>query len=448
MRRRALTLAGAALVGALPATATAHGPAPAALEVLSLRDGRPAIIRLNFGLAVAIPGDPEHFRYVCPGRWGEAERVPDVATLPDGRLVLPLTDGVWLGDAAGGVFAVAEAPEWRGQTPVGHATGDRTTLVTRDATGGRFWGVDAAAGAVRPEDTLPDVALDSAASAGPGALFAVGARPTPTLWHRDAAGLTSQTLEFDAAPQFLDLRGVDAVTAPGQVFLAASVADGVRLYETTDAGGEVSERLRAERALHGPVPLGDALIAVADGVVWHRPVGSADFTAGAPRAFTCLQAIGGRTFACLDRQLVELSGPASAPEASTFFSPTQLLGPEPGTGCDEQWLHFGAEAGLLRADAGEPDAGGSSDGTDAGTEADAEVVPAVFAGSGGGGTAGCGPAGPRPGPIGAALCALSGACLAALRRRPRSNFSRPRRSRKLPAIFRSDAQRTGRSQGG
>lgn len=444
MRRRALTVAGAALFGVLPATAIAHGPAPAALEVLSLRDGRPAVVRLNFGLAVAMAGDPEHFHYVCPARWGEAERVPEIAALPDGRLVVPLTDAVWLGDAVGGDFVSAEAPGWRAQTPVGHATGDRTTLVTRDATGARFWGVDTAAGAVRPEDTLPGVALDSVSSAGPAALWAVGARPAPTLWHRDAAGLASTPLALDAAPQFLDLRPVDAGAARGHLFLAASVADGARLFETTNAGGEVVERLRADRALHGPVPLGDALVAVADGVVWHRPAGAADFTAGEPRAFTCLQAIGGHTLACLDRQLVELSGPASAPEASAFFSLSQLLGPEPGTGCDEQWLHFGAEAGLLRADAGEP-----AESVDAGTVADAEVVPAAFAGSGGGGGAGgCGPAGPRPGPLGAVLCALSGACLAALRRRPRSNFSRPRRSRKLRAIFRSDAQRAGRSQGG
>lgn len=423
MRRHALTLAGAALLGVLPGAAIAHGPAPAALEVVSLREDGPAIVRLNFGLAVAIADDPDHFRYVCPGRWGEAERVPEVATTSEGGLVLPLSDAVWLGDGAAEGFATATAPAWRAQTPVGHALGARTTLVTRDATGARLWRVDAPAGAVTLEDTLPGVALDSAGAAGTAALWALGARPTPTLWHRDATGLTSRALALDPAPQFLDLRRV-APDEPAHLFFAASVADGVRLYETTNGGADVVERLRAERAVHGPVPLGDALIAVVDGVVWHRALGASDFAPGEPRAFTCLQALAGHTLACLDRQLVELGGPPAAPVTTPFFSLSQVLGPAPGTDCDEQWLHFGAEAGLLRADAGDR---APTVPADAGIEVDAAVDAAVVpAASGAAGAGGCGLGGPRPRPVGAGLFALSGACLAALRRRSRSNFSRPR----------------------
>jgi hypothetical protein len=96
-------------------------------------------VRLNFGLAVRNPDDPEHFRYICPGRWGEAERVPDIATTPEGALVVPLEDAVWIGDAEGLSFLRAEAPDWRAQTLLGHALGTRTTLVTRDATGARLW---------------------------------------------------------------------------------------------------------------------------------------------------------------------------------------------------------------------------------------------------------------------------------------------------------------------
>jgi hypothetical protein len=230
-------------------------------------------------------------------------------------------------------------------------------------------------------------------------------------------GVTSRTLGLEVSPQFLDLRRVDP-DDPAHFFFAASVADGVRLYETPDAGGEVVERLRAVRALHGPVPLEDALIALVDGVVWHRPPGASDFVQGEPRPFTCLQDIAGLAIACRDRQLVRLTGPASAPEASPFFSLSQLLGPEAGDECADQWLHFGAEAGLIRADAG-----AEAEPVDAGVEVevDARVVPAA---STGGGEGGCGLVGARDGAPGRAWLLLLGACLAALRRRTRSNFSK------------------------
>jgi hypothetical protein len=401
------------------APAAAHGPAPAALEVVTTSARQPEVVRLNFGLAVWNPDDPEHFRYVCPGRWGEAERVPDIATTPEGALVVPLEDAVWIGDAEGLSFLRAEAPDWRAQTLLGHALGTRTTLVTRDMTGARLWSVDAVTGLVTSEDALPGVTLDSAGAAGPTALWALGARPTPTLWRRDAGGVTSRTLGLEVSPQFLDLRRVDP-DDPAHFFFAASVADGVRLYETPDAGGEVVERLRAVRALHGPVPLEDALIALVDGVVWHRPRGASDFVQGEPRPFTCLQDIAGLAIACRDRQLVRLTGPASAPEASPFFSLSQLLGPEAGDECADQWLHFGAEAGLIRADAG-AEAEPVDAGVEVEVEVDARVVPAA---STGGGEGGCGLVGAGDGAPGRAWLLLLGACLAALRRRTRSNFSK------------------------
>ena len=51
------------------------------------------------------------------------------------------------------------------------------------------------------------------------------------------------------------------------------------------------------------------MIALVDGVVWHRPRGASDFVQGEPRPFTCLQDIAGLAIACRDRQLVRLTGP-------------------------------------------------------------------------------------------------------------------------------------------
>lgn len=404
---------------AAPAAALAHGAAPAALEVSSLRDARPHVVRLNFGLAVRIASDSEHFRYVCPRQWEEYNYVPSVGVLAEGGLVISRFEGPWIGDAQGCGFHALEAPAWEGQTFIAQAGRDPLFLVTRDANGSTVWRVTA--GPVLAVDaTLPDVKLDSIWPTERG-WRALGARPQPIVFTHDPHGTSEQPLDLPEPPQFLGLRAVDAQDTD-HFFFAANVEAGIQLFETRDAGATVALVLEAAERLHGPVALDDGLAAVVDGTWHHRAAGAGAFSRGGASDFTCLHAVEGAVFACLDRNLVTLSGPAAAPRSAPAFSLRDLRAPEPACpgepetarACAEQWLHFAGEAGL--SGTGDDDAGPGA--TDAGRDAGV-VGPSKSGGDGGCGT--------RPGPARGPLPALLGALFWPLRRRFVRALSMPSR---------------------
>ena len=427
MRRHALSVAASVGVGlGLAGPAFGHGPAPAALEVLSTDQAGAVAVRLNFGLAVRKAGALGHFRYVCPGMWRQDETVPPMGRFADGSFVVPLPNGPRVGDASGCGFAPLEAPDWADQTFISQAGREPVWLVTRDETGSSLWAASGAAGqgSVRRVEFFAEVKLDSVSVSGDGALWLLSARPIPRIFRRTDAGLTSRELALGVAPQYLSLRWQDA-SDPAHFLFAANIDEGVRLFETADAGERVTERLRATERLHGPVSFGASLVASADGVWQTRGPGEASFVAGAAAPFTCLQSIDGLTLACLDRQIVRLEGAAARPNATPFFELDALDGPEAGCPaepsaaltCEQQWLHFGGEAGLARRDAGQSPVQSDAGGDATVVKPSAEPVD----------DSGCGVLRVAKGGGSTAWWALALMFVRRIRRHPRSNFSNPSR---------------------
>ncbi len=432
---RAILLVGA--IVARPDLAHAHTTAPAALDVVSVRDGEPEVVRMNFGLAIRKASDPQHFRYICPGQWGEVDAVPSMAAFTDGRLLVPLFGTVYTADAGGCAFTRLPVAGWAGQTPVSLAGQGPIHVLTRDDAGSTLWVFDATEDGVVPLDrqSFPDVKLDAVIEAPGGVQYLASARPTPVLYRRAPDGTTPQGLAgLDAGerPQYLDPRAVDPGDG-GHLFLAVNVRSGVRLYETRDAGATVAQVLSAGESILGPVSIDGGLLAVADGVLQvrgpderaFRPVAADGATTTQP--FTCLQTVGGQVLACRNREIVHLSGPAEAPVASPAFSFVDLQGPEPGcpqnpglvATCQDQWLHFSSEVALFAFDGGVPPSTGDA-AVDAGRSDAAAVVEVAGHPRGGGG---CSTA--PPGEQGTAWGLAGLTMLPLVRRRARRTFKSP-----------------------
>lgn len=323
--------------------ARAHGPAPAALSAVGpVVAEAPAVVRTNIGLAVSRDGA---WRYGCPALWGAEESFPPVVR-GAGPLAVAHDGVLYRGD--GCAFEGVVMAGWSG-TQIAHVPG---WVVERRGDDTVLW--ETGEGATVAE-VFEGMRYDSARLDGDGALWLAGARPAPMLW-RAGAGAWRPELG-GAEPQFLDLRGVGEA-----VVMSAAVADGTVLLESGDGGQRFEETLRAGVSVHGPVGYGGGRIALADGVLFSDP--GDGFEAGPERGWTCLQALGDTAFACADRGLARITGPLEAPEAVAVFAMDDLVGLADGcppddalrVECERQWLHFGAEAGLVRFDAGPTDA--------------------------------------------------------------------------------------------
>jgi hypothetical protein len=332
--------------------ALAHGPAPAPLEVLTLHaDGRPDAVRTSIGLSTGWRG---HARYVCAGAWEGEVEAPPMAALPDGRLVVGARSGVWLGDASGCVFE-----------PVGGFDADRIDALVAGAEG--VWvlardGGDSALlrvnsdGGLTEQARFADRRLDGGALDSNGRLWVAGASPEPAAGPVD--GPLDPLTGLLAQAQFVQVR-----SAGDRLFLTASVGAERVLAERTE--GIWTPRIRVDGAvgIHGPVVLDGETVAVAAGELWVQG-GDGAFTV-APDGlvgWTCLQQVGERVLACADRGLVDVSGPAHAPDIAPAWSLSSILGVDPACPtrpevrelCEQDWLHFAGEAGLYRFDAGAP----------------------------------------------------------------------------------------------
>ena len=359
LSRRALLAA----VTLLATAAHAHGPAPAPLEVLAL-DGdaqRAALVRTSIGLALTHP--PDSWTYVCPSQWGDNELAPAAAT---GTLVVTVgagqvyrsTDGActfepapaateesWYAmDAvawAGAVWMPATLEETGGLLRVSHA--DDVTLIKR-------WEVDEA---FRCDGLL-------ATSEG---LLALGATPSPTLWRAEGDGQDPAALRWTPVP-LTDLPSdashiePKALTDDGALWLLIATPRGRELWRGASAPGGTrtwTHAMTAEATLHGPVQVDDLWLVVQDGVL---------MTASSPDAWspqgespwTCLHTVGGAVVACSLTGVVEVTGWSfNGPKTESIFEMVTLRAPLEGcpgdpagvAACESDWVHFGAEAGLL-----------------------------------------------------------------------------------------------------
>ncbi len=316
----------------LASPALAHGPAPAVLEAVGSLE--PPLYRSNIGLALQRPDGL--YRYICPARWGAEDRFPPAARLDDGRIVVAHEGAFHVGDPSGCTFEARPFPaSVEGTVSATLARGDAAWTVVRGQEDS--WILPLEGAPVRVEG----LRVDSARLDSQGVMHLAAARPTPTLLRWDGA-LTRAPIEGVEGLQFLSLSHAEPR------FLIASVPAGRALLRVDEAG--IQTVLRAVTSMHGPIPYEDGWLALADGVL-HHDTGSGFASAGEV-PWTCLQATGERRLACVDFGLSEVDAPG---ETRPLFDLHEILGPacpEPQEDCDQQWLHFAAEAGLLRADAG------------------------------------------------------------------------------------------------
>jgi hypothetical protein len=221
-----------------------------------------------------------------------------------------------------------------------------------------------------------------------------GARPAPSIWLGDRSGEGPWTEQNPALPEGVALQRLTARAWDGDTLhLAATAAEGAVWLRSDDGGASLELLARAERSVHGPAPLCGGLFALVDNEPVPDPAHppACDLSALAGQSLTCLGATGGVTWTCRLRALERVDAPGDAPAALTsWFTLDALVGPWPGCpadavargACQQDWLHYGAEAALLDpddlfgADAPDlpdapdaPDAGGSDDAAqpDAGT---------------------------------------------------------------------------------
>lgn len=331
---------------AMPSVAAAHGPAPAALGAVGPPESPVHFVRTNIGIAAQNVGDFNTFHYLCPAWWGETEGiVPHAVATSDGLLTLAHRGQIYLAHACGVI--PGEALPGAGSTAaLAVDPSNEVWIVTREGADSTLWRT--AGGQVVDREHLAS-AQATDVHARQGEVLVAIARPRPRILRRGAAGPSEEVLDLPEL-SYLGLR-------LGGRFLHATTDEGPALYERTDAGLE--RVLGAFTSIHGPVPLGDGWLAVADGVLHHREAAHGPFIAGAEARWTCLQAREDGAYACFERRLHRIGGPPTAPVLQEVFALEQIIGvdacgPEARGMCSSQWSHFGAEAGLVRADAGVP----------------------------------------------------------------------------------------------
>lgn len=307
--------------------AHAHGPAPAAL-------GSPSadlsVVRTNIGLAFRRAAGG--YRYVCPATWDAEEHFPTTARLPDGRVVVA-HDGVAYLIAADGCGRVEQPLPDAGTVTAIIAHDDAVWISTREDATSDIWRVDGVGPPVVARTV--DAWVDSMAIGADGELLLAAARPAAQIIRGDAV----EMLDFDAA--FIALRG-------GGRFLRTSTDQGIVLLERD--GARWIEHARAFRSVHGPVRFGSGWLAIVDGWIHHRTGDTGELEAVREDRWTCLERRGDAVLTCVDFGLAHVATDLTAEPA---FALDELVGvdcpedPATHARCDGQWLHFGAEAGLV-----------------------------------------------------------------------------------------------------
>ena len=197
-------------------------------------------------------------------------------------------------------------------------------------------------------------------------LIAVSATPAPSLWRATYTADTTEALNgavevlegLPADASHLDLRYIGVT---GDVWIVAATPAGRELWRgAPDDGGPPRHLTWARQgapavSLLGPARRDDAWLLVRDGVLevsgdggdW-QPRGAVDWT--------CLDTVSETVIACrLTEALQVLSVSGASPQTRQLFNMMNLLAPlegcPPASGahlaCESDWVHFGAEVGLL-----------------------------------------------------------------------------------------------------
>lgn len=315
-----------ALAVASSAPARAHGPAPAVLEVVQVRDGQAQWLRTSVGLAHRRADGA--YDYVCPSRWDGNERARaaawnrSVLVFSRSLAYLSVDEGCTfderdLGGAVRGVTATDDGFALLVDDTVVRIDGAGAELSRVDAT----WQVDAIAW------------FEGVVLAGREGETAVV----------DRGGIRAVV---GAGVDAVRIRRVDATTLEGVLQRGAE-------QEVFSLEGDAVRRGPTGQVVVGPLRLADGTgYAVVDGV---RYVDSSGWREDEPAPWTCLQELDGRAYACSLDGLFEVGADFSVTPRFRF---AQLGEPECSAvdACDLDWAHFGGESGWLDTDpATDPD---------------------------------------------------------------------------------------------
>ena len=257
-----------------------------------------------------------------------------MARLPDGRAVA-VHEAVAFIIAADGCGREVQPMPGAGITVAAVALADAVYVVTREAETSSLWRIDGEAAPARIEQF--EALIDSAVTDG-GDLHLGGARPNAQIIFWAGEFSSVERPAWDAS--FVAVRG-------GGRFARLSTDAGVVLMERSAGGWR--EVARAFTSIHGPVRFGEGWLMTIDGVIHQRDGFEGDFSALLDSRWTCLQRVGERVFACAEFGVSEVAEDLSL---TPVFALGDLIGvdcpdAESRARCDGQWLHFGAEAGLV-----------------------------------------------------------------------------------------------------
>ncbi len=325
------------------ADASAHGPAPVALEVLA-HDGRaPTVLRTNIGLAVA-NGDGT-YAYVCPSRWDGNELALAAGARGGEAILVHSAGGAFLSLDRGCTFSRITGDDL--YVDAAATFGDGFLLVADeypddlDPSRSRLIVVETDGEQRDLELALPGE-VDGVITTATGVLmaghFPLGFVATEEGVVATFEASTSSRLTPRAA-------GADAI------WLRSAEGSAVTLARVVGGGLELAA-LRAT-TVQGPVFVGDRWYALFDGALFAFDAGEWSYVDEVP--WTCLRSFEGRNFACSLTAMHELApafiGPL--PEGTPVFAMRQIGAPDAcgdadaREACGLDWAHFGGEAGWL-----------------------------------------------------------------------------------------------------
>jgi hypothetical protein len=325
-----------------PVYALAHGAAPAAFDAHAGLNDSLQLIQTNIGLIHLQDGE---YRYICPAQWGEEEKMYAGQLQENGDLIIPVNGAFYRGN--GCEFERFEIRGWDGGYG-GHHGG---VVLERHEFGSRLWQISDAATLLVAEPRR----IDSIFSDGSSVVYG-GTMPTPWLARLVDGESTEVPIPDIPSGDYLSVRSADPI------WFAVTRGERTGLYGVNQRATRL--HISSERALHGPIQLNGGWLALVDGRLHFKSDSvNSSFALLGPNpnvSWTCLVTIGGTPHTCLDRGLARLSLAGDTIEAQSVFSLNQILPPKPicpsaaalQTQCQRQWLHYAAEAGLVRRDAG------------------------------------------------------------------------------------------------
>ena len=337
-----------------------HGPAPSPLRVLYADGQQIELVQTNIGMAMHSEGSD--FRYGCPSQWGELETPLSVAV--DGRRIVVVgVDGVYFSDDRGCNFELLDDP----------LTLEVARMASLVEDQGRVYGLEKGSEVARVFGWSEDQGIVLAADferrfdsmlVSDNVAYVAGARPSLEVVRVDQADALPWSQLVRHQPESVGQSGVQRITVrwidpedPQRLWFSVTTDDGGEWWRSDDGGATMTFLAAAELSVHGPAPLCGGVVASIDGVLTPDPdfPPQCDMEAMRARNFNCLGVRGDFVWGCELRQLYRLGDGGGVATAERVFGIDQLVGPEVDCPvetqarqeCEQDWLHFGAESGLV-----------------------------------------------------------------------------------------------------